>query len=235
MPDTRTLRSFFDAIAKRYDFLNSWLSFCLDKKWRRSSVRLALEGDEDRILDLGMGSGKFLKEFMLKKNFSIAVGLDLSKEMLSYAKTSIDPGVYLTQGDFAHIPFGNDSFDLVISSFTLRSVQDLPGFLHSVYDLLRGNGKAVFLCLTRPGNWMMRMLSYPYLKWYVPFMGGVLSGKRDAYRFLSDSVFLFQKPLETAQMMRRIGFKEVGIHSFSWGIATLLVGKKTIRGRYDGL
>lgn len=239
-PETQTLRGFFDGIASRYDFLNRFLSFKLDDSWRKKSRDLILSGGEESVLDLGVGTGKFLELFLKTKKWKRAAGLDFSEGMLKTCRSEIAPSlrgsapdnaeaiseVQLINGDFQALPFASSSFDVVISAFTLRSVRDMQGFLGEVSRVLTTRGKAGFLCLTRPENPFFAALYYPYLKFYLPWIGGLISGNPQAYRFLADSILNFQESAQTAEMMRETGFKKVEVYRFTFGIATLIVGKK---------
>lgn len=226
-PETQTLRGFFDGIAGRYDFLNQFLSFHLDDYWRRKSRKLLLSGKEESVLDLGTGTGKFLELFLKTKSWKRAVGLDFSEGMLCAARRELPSGTTgFIKGDFQALPFAGDSFNTVISAFTLRSVGDMQKFLGEIRRVLTAGGKTGLLCLTRPKNPFFSVLYYPYLKFYLPWVGGLISGNRDAYRFLADSILNFQEPDDTAEMMRRNGFREVSVHRFTFGTATLIVGEK---------
>lgn len=222
-----TLRRFFDAIAFRYDFLNSLLSFRLDELWRKWSVELVLEkSTAGSILDLGIGTGKFIQAFTDARQWKKLAGVDFSPQMLNAAKKILPSSIGLINADFQYLPFQKGSFDLVISAFTLRSVRQMPLFLQGIFEVLSEKGRAAFLCLTRPKNIFWRVFYFPYLKLYLPFIGGLISGNFRAYQFLADSILNFQEPEKTAEMMRRTGFRSVEIHRFSFGIATLIVGEK---------
>ncbi len=220
------IRSYFDAIAFRYDFLNQFLSFKLDDSWRKRARDILMEPSQNRILDLGIGTGKFLELFLKARPWDKAVGLDFSSGMLKEAREQLPSDVRLVSADFQNLPFENNSFDLVISAFTLRSVQDMKAFMSGVYRILENGGKAGFLCLTRPTNIFWKILYYPYLKFYLPLIGGVFSGNKQAYKFLSNSIMSFQSPEDTAAVMSACGFRGVAIHRFSMGMATMVTGRK---------
>jgi demethylmenaquinone methyltransferase/2-methoxy-6-polyprenyl-1,4-benzoquinol methylase len=128
--------------------------------------------------------------------------------------------------DFDVLPFLEASFDLVISAFTLRSVQKLPEFLSAVLRILTPGGKAAFLDLTRPRNFAARLLFFPYLKFILPLLGWLISGNRKAYGFLSESVRHFQAPEETVRLMQAAGYRDLTTKSFAFGAATLIIGTK---------
>lgn len=225
-PDKHTIRRFFDDIAYRYDLLNSLLSLKLDDYWRAEASKAILEGGEQAVLDLGVGTGKFLEIFLSKRDFKTAAGLDFSLNMLRKARTVLPSNVRLVSGDFHSLPFAKGSFDLVISSFTLRSVKDMQLFVNEIYEILTSHGKAAFLCLTRPSNPLWRALYYPYLNLYLPFVGKVFSGNQEAYQFLSKSIQEFQEPGVTVGLLRRSGFQTIRIQQLTMGVATLIIAKK---------
>jgi len=224
-PDKELIREFFDQISPRYDRINDILSFRLDARWRKRSLDILLDGAEQSVLDLGTGTGKFLELCLKRQNFKQSVGLDFSSQMLAQADAVL-PQAEFVGGDFHHLPFAEERFDLVISSFALRSVKEMDSFFSEVYRVLKPGGKAGFLCLTRPHNRLLQLLYYPYLNFYLPVMGRFLSGHRRAYDFLSQSIQHFQEPTKTLEWMKRSGFESVRLYSFTFGSATLYVGRK---------
>ena len=229
VPDKEFIRDTFDSISPRYDVLNQVLSFGMSKAWRKGSAEIVLSDPRfspKTILDLGCGTGKFLECFLRKKAWESATGVDFSVAMLKRARETISGNVMWLQEDFDSLPFLESSFDLVISGFTLRSVQKIPEFLGAVYHILTPGGKAAFLDLTRPRNFWIRLFFYPYLMFMLPLLGGLLSGNRKAYDFLSGSIRSFQSPEDTMQRMQAIGYRDCTSKSFAFGAATLIIGTK---------
>jgi len=246
-PDKKFIRETFDSITPRYDLLNQVLSFGMSEAWRKRSAEIVL-GDPrfspKTILDLGCGTGKFLECFLrrreqqvpasvpgvpatgLRGSWESATGVDFSVAMLKKARETISGNVLWLREDFDSLPFLESSFDLVISGFTLRSVQDLPKFLEQVHRILTPGGKAAFLDLTRPRNFWARFFFYPYLRFILPLLGWLISGNRRAYGFLSGSVRKFQSPDETLRLMKTCGYRDGTSKSFSFGAATLIIGTK---------
>lgn len=227
-PEKETLRDIFDHIAFRYDRINTLLSLGIDECWREKAVDLILKGrgENEIILDLGVGTGKFLNRFLKKKPWRLAVGVDFSSAMLRRARVSLPVPCQLLHADIHDLPFERQSFDLVVSSFTLRSVKDRAHFFEEVHRILKPKGKVAFLCLTRPSSFLGRMLYAPYLRFYLPFMGGVLTSDPIAYRFLSESIQSFPAPLEIASELQTFGFQQISTFSFTLGISTLILGQK---------
>lgn len=229
-PDKKFIQEAFDAITPRYDLLNQILSFGMAEKWRQRSAKILLNDpgfSPKTVLDLGCGTGKFLECFLRSKSWESATGVDFSVAMLQKARGTVRSGnVMWLREDFDALPFLESSFDLVISGFTLRSVQKLPAFLATVHRILTPGGKAAFLDLTRPQNLFARCLFYPYLRFVLPLLGWFISGHRKAYGFLSGSVRKFQAPGETIRLMQAAGYRDCSSKSFAFGAATLIIGKK---------
>jgi ubiquinone/menaquinone biosynthesis C-methylase UbiE len=146
--------------------------------------------------------------------------------MLKKARETIPEKVLWLEEDFENLPFLESSFDLVISGFTLRSVQNIPEFLKKVRRILSPGGKAVFLDLTRPRDLWARVFFYPYLKWFLPLIGWLVSGNGTAYGFLARSVAHFQSAEKTLGFMTEAGFKDCSSKPFSFGAVTLIMGSR---------
>ena len=226
-PDRQTIRALFNRISSKYDFLNSFLSLGLERHWRRQAVRLSLTGLEESILDLGAGTGKSLAEYFHAHRFPRAVGCDFSEDMLGRAEKRLGSAASFVVCDFHELPFPSNTFDLVTGSFILRSVQDMNQFLSEVKRVLKTGGKAVFLELTRPTNpFVWRCLYWPYLRFYIPLMGQLLSRHDHAYQFLSQSIEAFPNPGELRKQFESCGFLNLRLSSLSLGAATVVEGFK---------
>ena len=228
-PEKKFIRDTFDSITPRYDMLNQVLSFGMSEAWRKRSAEILLSDPRfspKTLLDLGCGTGKFLECFLKTRSWESATGVDFSVAMLKKARETVSGNVMWLQEDFDSLPFLESSFDLVISGFTLRSVQKLPEFLGHVHRILTPGGKAAFLDLTRPRNFWVRLFFFPYLKFILPLLGWLISGNRKAYDFLSGSVRKFQDPEETIRVMQSLGYRDCTSKSFAFGVATLIIGMK---------
>ena len=225
-PDSKTIQSIFDSIPERYDLLNTVFSLSLDRNWRKKAAQSVIEGNENSLLDIGVGTGKSILEFLKIKPFQLSVGCDFSKGMLTVAKNHVN-GTKLACADLHSLPFADESFDIVTSSFVLRSVQDMKKFLSEVYRVLTKRGKFVFLDLTRPTNPLIwNFLYWPYLNFYIPLIGRTISRHERAYQFLSQSIQHFIDPVILKTQLENAGFQDVSFKPLTFGISTLFKGKK---------
>ncbi|MBI4970318.1 MAG: ubiquinone/menaquinone biosynthesis methyltransferase [Candidatus Omnitrophica bacterium] len=220
------IRSIFDRIAGKYDFLNSFLSFRQDKSWREKAVRKSLTRKEKSILDIGTGSGVFLEEFLNQHSFERAIGIDISPEMLTLARRRLGSRATLLLSEGPELPFHPSEFDIVSTAFVLRSLTDILAFFKEAHRVLSPGGRFVILELTRPTKPAMKMLYHSYLNWYLPLVGRIFSGSREAYQFLSSSIQKFYAVGEYVDFLKLAGFETIHIHSMTGGVCTLVIAEK---------
>lgn len=67
----------------------SFLSFGIDKIWRRRAIRLLIKHSPTNILDVATGTGDFAIE-SLKTGAQVITGVDISEEMLAVGKAKIE-------------------------------------------------------------------------------------------------------------------------------------------------
>jgi SAM-dependent methyltransferase len=79
--------------------------------------------DQQRILEMGCGSGHFLRE-LVKWGATPAnlVGIDLLEERLSEARTRLPAGVRLEHRNAGRTGYADDSFDMVLQMTTFTSI-----------------------------------------------------------------------------------------------------------------
>ena len=228
-PAPESIQSLFSDIAPRYDFLNLLLSFGLDMLWRRRAVKESVRPEDTRLLDVGTGSGKLLHAYLKKQNFKRAVGLDFCEPLLIQAKKRLKrfPHVELKNQDLLTMEDAEGSFDIVSTSFVMRSIAGaMSQFFNTACDLLAPGGRLVILELTRPSSPLLGFLFVPYLKLYLPLLGRIVSGDKNAYHFLSDSILHFKNRTEIVELLRQARFVKIDVKLLSGGIGTLFIAQK---------
>lgn len=91
-----------------------------------------------RILDLGCGKG-IISEKLAKRNNGEVVALDLSSEMLRYAKEKInDERVKFVNDDFYQ--YEDMPFDAIICFDAFPHFLDVPGFVEKANQLVKSDG-----------------------------------------------------------------------------------------------
>jgi demethylmenaquinone methyltransferase / 2-methoxy-6-polyprenyl-1,4-benzoquinol methylase len=214
----RAVRAMFDAIAPRYDLVNRIMTFGLDVRWRRRTVRL-LGLSNGTVLDIACGTGDLCRE--LHGRGLRPIGLDLSLGMLRAARTE-GPRV---QADALRLPVPDASVDGVTCGFALRNFVELEPFFDELARVVRPGGRIGLLEVAEPPNPVLRWGHGVYFGRVVPRIGGLLSDA-SAYRYLPRSVAYLPAPDKMVTMLRDRGFVDTERLLLTRGIAQLLLGTR---------
>ncbi|GAB2548811.1 bifunctional demethylmenaquinone methyltransferase/2-methoxy-6-polyprenyl-1,4-benzoquinol methylase UbiE [Rufibacter soli] len=220
----------FNSIAKRYDFLNHFLSAGIDILWRKKAVRLLARTKPQIILDIATGTGDFALE-TLSLNPKQVIGIDISEGMLQVgrekiAKRGLDHLVQLYLGDSENIQYPDNHFDAITVAFGVRNFENLEKGLAEMYRVLKPGGMAVILEFSKPQRFPMKQGYNFYFKNILPVFGKLISKDNAAYTYLPESVQAFPDGKDFIAIFRKIGFKNTEWHSLTFGISSIYIGTK---------
>lgn len=223
----------FDSIAWRYDFLNHFLSFGIDRCWRRRAVRIISlsHNNPEKILDIATGTGD-LAIAALKLNPGHITGIDISRKMLEAGKEKIirrgfSDKISLIEGDSEKINFGDSSFDVAMVAFGVRNFSDPLKGLSEMNRVLRPGGLVMILEFSKPSGAFFRQIYIFYFLRILPFIGKMFSKNRTAYRYLPESVMQFPDNEQFIDVVRKAGFTSVNQKKLTGGIASVYTGLKS--------
>lgn len=222
----------FDNIAPDYDKLNHILSLNIDKRWRKKAVReLADEARPMKVLDVACGTGDFTIEIAKKvAKGSEVVGVDISDGMIAVGKEKIAKNginADMIVADCEALPYDEGTFDRISVGFGVRNFEHLELGLSEMYRVLTPGGKLVILELSVPSNRFIRWCYKLYFLKILPFIGGLVSGDKGAYKYLPASVLRFPAPDKFMEIMKSAGFDTVEHRSLTMGVCRMYIGKKT--------
>lgn len=234
--DPESIQKMFGTIAKKYDRTNAILSFQLHKRWNRTLVKQVLDQEgKNKLLDLCCGTGEIAFTHLNKvAGRSEVYLLDFCEGMLTCAKEkALQAGYHqkhilnFIQADALDIPLSDSSVDCVTMAYGIRNVKDPEKCIKEVYRVLRPGGKFGILELTQPNSKILKFGHHIYLRSVLPLLGWCLTSNQDAYEYLCKSIHTFIKPKELEQVFKKAGFQGTLIKPLSFGIATVITGKKT--------
>jgi len=220
----------FSAIAPRYDFLNTALSFKQDKYWRRFTVEKTGLLPGGHGLDVCCGTGMLaIEQAKMVGPAGKVVGLDFCAAMLVKAKENITRTPYqnnieLTQGNALNLPFAKACFDSATIGFALRNVPDLRQTILEMKRVVRPGGKVVSLELSRPNKVGFKQAYFFYFNFLVPVLGYLVSGVKGPYSYLPASLKNFPPQKEISNIFRSVGLTGVTYYELTGGIVTVHVG-----------
>ena len=222
------VRAMFGRVAHRYDLANHLLSFNIDRYWRAHTVarvRDVLARPEARVLDICCGTGDLVRALERGRPAGRPVlGSDFCHPMLVAAQAKLGRGP-LFEADALRLPLADASLDLITVAFGFRNLANYDAGLCEMRRVLRKGGVAAILEFSQPPNPLFGALYRFYSRRILPVIGGALSGSRDAYTYLPESVRKFPAPEELAEMMRTAGFSTIGFERLTGGIVALHVGR----------
>ncbi|MGO9009524.1 MAG: bifunctional demethylmenaquinone methyltransferase/2-methoxy-6-polyprenyl-1,4-benzoquinol methylase UbiE [Bryobacteraceae bacterium] len=223
------VRDMFGRVAHRYDLANHLLSFNIDRYWRAHTVkrvRHILERPEARVLDICCGTGD-LALALAHARRGLVLGSDFCHPMLLGARQKADARqarIVLFEADALRLPLGDGSVNLLTVAFGFRNLANYAAGLAEMRRVLAGGGMAAILEFSQPPNAVFAALYNFYSRRVLPVIGGALSGSRDAYTYLPESVRKFPAAAELADEMRRAGFAQVSYEYLTGGIVALHLG-----------
>lgn len=246
MNDQQAITAMFDGIAPRYDLLNRLLSFHLDTRWRKKASRMVKEHLSEilgasshqtaptAILDVATGTADLALQLAKDNPEAQVTGIDLSLPMLEIGNDKIQRQrlghqVHLQAADAQHLPFPDHCFDAVTCAFGVRNFETLEMGLQEMRRVTKDDGIITILEFSLPTSSWIRVPYQGYSRYLLPVIGRMISGHKDAYIYLPESIKTFSaKPL--TDLLLTIGIPEIQTTSLCGGIATIYMGNKKKNG-----
>jgi len=221
------VRGMFGRVAGRYDLANHLLSMNIDRWWRAQTVRRVrpiLERPGARVLDICCGTGDLA---LALSRHARVLGSDFCHPMLVIARDKIaerQASAALFESDALSLPLRDGSLDLLTVAFGFRNLANYENGLAEMRRALKPGGVAAILEFTTPPNALFAAVYNLYSTKVLPWIGGMISGSRDAYKYLPESVSKFPTAPELARKMEQAGFQEVEFEYLTGGIVALHLG-----------
>lgn len=228
---SRWVRDMFGRVASRYDLLNHLLSFNLDKRWRARTVdRLSalVRNPNARILDLCCGTGDVLLSIEQRRGGAV-LGSDFCHPMLVEANRKIATRNFRTalfESDAMQLPLRDGSLDLITIAFGFRNLANYRNGLLELKRVLKPGGTLAILEFSKPTNCIFATLYGFFSTQVLPWIGGLVSGSRDAYSYLPESIRKFPGAEDLAGQMREAGFASVTFERMTGGAVALHLAEK---------
>lgn len=224
----------FENIYKKYDSMNSIISFKQHNAWRKDVMNRMDVEENASALDVCCGTGDWALSLaeVVGINGKV-IGLDFSENMLSIAKEkkqelNVDQ-VKFIHGNAMDLPFEDNSFDYVTIGFGLRNVPDYLTVLKELYRVVKPNGKVVCLETSQPTLIGFKQLYYFYFRFIMPLFGRIFAKSYDEYAWLHESAKDFPDKEGLRDMFIEAGFSNVKLKSYTGGVAAMHMGTKKVK------
>ncbi len=219
----------FSKVAKRYDLMNTLLSFHMDSYWRRLAVQKLELAAGNKVLDVACGTCMLTLEALEQAPHIQVDALDFNADMLAIGENKVREAgladsVTFLQGDAMNLPYETNSFDMAMSAFAMRNVPDVKRMLSEMYRVVKPGGKVMTLELAKPSLVGFKQLYYLYFERLLPLVGKL--GSRDsAYLWLPESLRQYPHQEEIYKLYQQVGYKKTTYFEMTGGIVAVHVGE----------
>jgi demethylmenaquinone methyltransferase/2-methoxy-6-polyprenyl-1,4-benzoquinol methylase len=228
----RLVHRHFEVIARKYDLMNTLLSFGYHHFWKWTAVRLMRLKKGDRVLDVCGGTGDLaLLAAKVVGTKGRVVVCDFNRAMMLAGRpkvccSSLAPRLSCVQGDAENLPCPDASFDAAMVGFGVRNLTHPDLGLKEMHRVLKPGGRLMILEFSTPVTpWFRRMYDF-YSFHLMPRLGRLVVGAEAAYTYLPESIRMFAQPAELAGLMEQMGFTQVSFRRLTNGIAVVHLGVK---------
>ncbi|MDR0501678.1 MAG: ubiquinone/menaquinone biosynthesis methyltransferase [Coriobacteriales bacterium] len=236
MNDTNAV---FAKIAKRYDAFNAISSFGINRHWTNVFIAdVAREAPKD-VLDVAGGTGEICLALLRLLPWANITLSDISTEMLDVARqrlgvlaTGFDDvradlalaerqRVSIRYADAQELPFNDASYDAITCAYGIRNVVNRDKALAEFYRVLRPGGSVHILEFTTPPGKCWRALYHLYLQFAIPNIGKLLTGNKNEFEYLRQSILEFPKQHLFCEKLHTAGFSDIRYRNLTGGLVAV--------------
>ena len=209
----------FSSIAERYVLTNHVLSLGIDVAWRRRVAEIVAGVEPEMVLDVATGSGDLAATVAKRNPEARVVGVDFCAPMLAQARKRGLEDLIVSDG--LALPFPDSTFDALTIGYGLRNMADWSAALQEFSRVLRPGGRLVILDFSLPTVRPVRKFYRFYLHRILPRIAGFLTGNREAYTYLGESIERFPAGKEMVSLIESAGFVSASSEPLCSGISSL--------------
>jgi demethylmenaquinone methyltransferase/2-methoxy-6-polyprenyl-1,4-benzoquinol methylase len=222
----------FHSVAGSYDLMNDLMSVGIHRLWKRMTIEMSGVRKGHEVLDIAGGTGDLAAKFSrIVGPEGTVVLADINDSMLKVGRDRlIDRGivdnVQFSQADAQHLPFPDNTFDVITIAFGLRNVTDKDMALRSMLRVLKPGGRLLILEFSKPKNPVLSKVYDTYSFSILPKLGKLFANDADSYQYLAESIRMHPDQSTLLEMLKTAGFANTDFHNMTGGVVALHRGVK---------
>ena len=222
----------FHSVAAKYDIMNDLMSGGVHRIWKKFTIEMSGVRSGDKVLDIAGGTGDLTAKFsrIVGENGKVVLA-DINDSMLKVGRAKLaDQGIIgnveVVQANAEALPFPDNYFDCITIAFGLRNVTNKDVAIASMLRVLKPGGRLLILEFSKPNNPLLSKVYDLYSFKALPFMGKLVTGDADSYRYLAESIRMHPDQETLKAMMIEQGFAKASYHNMTGGVVALHRGVK---------
>jgi len=231
------VRGVFDSVASQYDIMNDVMSGGLHRLWKNHFVSQLPMREGAHLLDLAGGTGdisfRYLKRahengMKVKATISDINGSMLAegqKRALNQNMSSYGEIEWL-QANAEKLPLPDNSVDAVTIAFGIRNVTHIDRALKEFYRVLKVGSPFYCLEFSPVNKPVLKEIYDAYSFNLIPQFGKMITGDKDSYQYLVESIRKFPTAENFEGMIGEAGFSRTGFDRLTAGVVAIHKGWK---------
>ena len=224
----KLVNSVFSDVHKKYDLMNDIMSLGIHRVWKEKFIDWMNPQPNTKLIDVASGTGDIANLFLKKTNKSAQITcIEPNKEMLEQGKIKLNKykSIEWVNCSAEKIPVKDNSFDYYSISYGIRNVSNINMALKEAFRVLKPGGRFMCLEFSKINNEILNFLYKQYSK-SIPYIGKLVVGSDEPYKYLVDSINKFYNQKELAKLIKKNGFSNVEFRDVSNGISSIHSGWK---------
>jgi demethylmenaquinone methyltransferase/2-methoxy-6-polyprenyl-1,4-benzoquinol methylase len=235
-PDKKPLYRMFSQVPDKYDLLNRLITFGFDQIWRKKTAHICMSDNPVNVMDLCSGTGDLAIEFAKRSNNGTKViSADFCEPMLAVARNKATKLNMIDKIDFkvadaGDLPYPENKFDAIGIAFGFRNLTfknpKRNQYLKEILRVLAPGGKLFVVETSQPKSALLRKVFHLYFSTVVAYVGGIISGRLGAYKYLAYSAVNYHNPAEIDDLLGSFGFADIEHYPLMGGVSAIYIAKK---------